>query len=309
MPMLLPLLLAATPFPAPSAVTLENCARAACTTAADVRVCKCLAPNVESVDLMVVDRPTERRVLWATSSHLGEVTDFSVQQADLDGDGSNELIVASLMSESNGMAIRSWDVSIVDGKEDVALHVVAHDLGAELLKGQALLVTEWSWVGLEKENALFFIGREYTYRSGNLIPTKSPVLRRRYTSEFEKERFAAFEKSTDRLLPARTFLSHASTTKSADDPPKSFKLGTIKAVTRDEPEYEVHAEDEKGQLVAFSSDGEGGPVVRLGDFKSKRLFPLRYWPKDLEGALLGHFVSMGLSSDGQPTGVLFVQEK
>lgn len=307
--MLLPLLLAATPFPAPSPVTLENCARAACTTAADVRVCKCLAPNAESLDLIVVDRPTDRRVIWATSNHLGEVTDFWVQQADLDADGSNELIVASLMSESTGMGIRSWDVSIVDGREDVALHVVAHDLGGDLLKGQTLLFTEWSWVGLEKENALFFIGREYTYRAGALVPTKSPVLRRRYTSEFEKERLAAIEKSTDRLIPGRAFLAEASTTKGADDPPKSFKLGSIKAVTRDEPEYEVHAEDEKAQLVTFSSDGEGGPVVRLGDFRSRRLYPLRYWPRDLEGALLGHLVSMGLSAEGKPTGVLFVQAK
>jgi hypothetical protein len=304
--MLIALLLAATPFPPPAPTALEHCARAACTTADDVRVCKCLAPSEQAVDLLVVDRPDERRVLWATSNHLGEVTDFRVQRAELDGDGAPELIVASVMGESNGMAIRSWHVAIVDGKEDVAVQFVAHDFGFDALKGASLLVTEWAWQGLEKENALFFIGREFGYRAGALVPSKTPVLRRRYTPEFEKERLAALEKSPDRTLPGRQFLSHASTTRGADEPPKAHRLGTIKAVMRDEPEYGVHAEDEKGQLIAFSSDGDEGALLRLGELKSKRLFPLRYWPKELEGALLGHHVLMGLQ-DGEPTGVVFVQ--
>lgn len=304
--MLLQLLLAATPFPPPTPTALEHCARAACTSAADLRVCKCLAPSEQALDLIVVDRPDERRVMWATSSHLGEVTDFRVLGADLDADGAEELIVASVMSESSGMAIRSWAVSIVDGKEDVAAHFVAHDFGLDALKGTTLLVTEWAWQDLDKDQALFFVGREYGYRNGALVPGKGPVLRRRYTPEFEKERLAALERSADRTLPGRQFLAHASTTKGADEPPKAHRLGTIKAVTRDEPEYAIHAEDEQGLLIGFSSDGDEGSVLRLGDLKTRRLFPLRYWPKDLEAALLGHHVLVGLKGT-EPTGVVFVQ--
>jgi hypothetical protein len=305
--MLISLLLAVTPFPAPSPAVLEHCSRSACTEANDVRVCKCLKPAEQALDLLVVDRPGERRVIWATESHQGEVTDFRVQQLDLDGDRNPELLVASVMSESSGMAIRSWDVTIVDGKEDLALHVVAHDFGFDALKATTLQLTEWAWQGVgEKENVLFFVGREYVYKGGALVPTKSPVLRRRYTTDFEKERLAAVETSVDRTLPGRTFLAHASTTKGADDPPKQFRLGTLKAVTRDEPEYELHAEDDKGQLITFSSDGEAGPVLRLGDLKARRLFPLRYWPRELEGSLLGHHVMMGLV-DQEPSGVVFVQ--
>lgn len=305
--MLIALLLAATPFPPPTPATLENCSRAACTAANDVRVCKCLKPTEQSLDLLVVDGPGERRVIWATESHLGEVTDFRVQQLELDGDSAPELLVASVMSESSGMAIRSWDVSIVDGKEDVSLHVVAHDFGFDAVKGTTLQLTEWAWQGVgEKENALFFIGREYAYKGGALVPTKSPVLRRRYTTDFEKERLAAVDKSVDRTLPGRSFLTHASTTKGADDAPKLFRLGTLKAVTRDEPEYELYAEDDKGQLITFSSDGEAGPVLRLGDLKSRRLFPLRYWPRELESSLLGHHVMMGLVNQ-EPSGIVFVQ--
>lgn len=304
--MLLPLVLAAAPvlLPAPVETSLEHCSRAACTQAKDVRVCKCLAPDPQSQDLIVVDRPEERRVIWATASR-GETTDFFVQQVDLDADDTPELIIASLMSVSETQAIRSWDVGIIDGLDDVAVRFVAHDVGTDVTKAGVLLVTEWQWRGLEKENALFFIGREYQYASGALVPTKAAVLSRRLTPEFEKERAALLDKR-DLLLPGRSFLSSAAAVKGADEPPKRFTLGHVRAVTRDDPEYQVHAEDERSQLVRFSSDGDGAPVFRLGDFKSRRLYPLRYWPNELEGALLGKKALIGLTN-GQPSGVVFVQ--
>lgn len=305
--MLLTLLLAASPFPPPSAVALENCARAACTSADDVRVCKCLKPSEQAQDLIVVDRPGDQRVVWSTTTHLGEVTDFRVQRADLDADGAPELLIASLMSESDGMGIRTWDLAIVDGNEPEVVRAVTHDFGFDALKGTTLQLTEWAWQAVgPKENGFFFIGREYGYRTGALVPSKAPVLRRRYTPEFEKERAAAVVKSSDRLLPGRAFLAHASTTKGADEPPKDFVLGTLKAITIDEPEYELHAEDDKGQLVTFTSDGDASAVLRLGDLKNKRLYPLRYWPASLEKSYLGRHVLMGKGANG-PSGVVFVQ--
>lgn len=304
--MLVALVLAAASFPAPAPVVLENCARAACTSADDTRVCKCVRPPDVADDLLLVDRPGERRVMVATTDHLGEVTDFRVVPAELDGDGAPELVIASLMSESDGMAIRTWHVVIVDGKEDRAVHFVTHDFGFDALKGGALLVTEWAWQGLEKENALFFLGREYTYRDGALVPTKAPVLKRRYSPEFEKERLAALERSVDRTVPGRQLLAHPSTSKTADEPPKHHRLGVLRAVTHDEPEYDVHVEDEQGRLTSFSSDGEEGATLRVGDFKTKRLFPLRYCPADLEAAFIGKPVLMGLVDD-HPSGVVFVQ--
>jgi hypothetical protein len=305
--MLLPLLLAATPFPVPTALQLDPCARAACTTSGEVRVCKCAAPTEQSVDLLVVDRPAERRVIWATDSNRGEVADFRVQQGDLDGDGAQELVIASLMSVSDGMEIRSWEVSVVDGAEDVVVHGVAHDLPEDFLKGTTLLFTEWTYQAVEKqpEPAFVFVGREYQYSRGALVPAKSAVLRRRYTLEFEQERLKALEGTTDGLLASRAFLSHASTQKGADELPKRFKKVSLKALTQDEPEYELHAEDADGVLLTFSSDGEAGPLLRLGDAKAKRLLPLRYVRKEPEAAWLGKPAVVALQ-DGQPTGVVFL---
>jgi hypothetical protein len=305
--MLLSLMLAATPFPAPSAVALENCAQAACTSLGEVRVCKCAAPNAQSVDLLVVDRPEEHRVIWATDSRPGVVTDFQVQQGDLDGDGAQELVVASVMSESDGMRIRSWHVAIVDGAQDVVVQWVAHDLAAEWLKGTTLLSTEWTYQAVEKqpEPAFVFVAREYQYKAGTLVPTKAPVLKRRYTPEFEQERSKALAQSQDGTLPGRAFLAHASTVKTSDELPRNFTKLALKALTRDDPEYELYGEDLQGVLLTFSSDGEEGPVLRLGDAKAKRLFPLRYLPKDPEGTWLSKPAVAALK-DTQPTGVVFL---
>ncbi|MCA2978033.1 MAG: hypothetical protein INH37_07100 [Myxococcaceae bacterium] len=306
-PMLLPLLLAATPFPAPAPVALDHCAQAACTTLGEVRVCKCAAPNAQSVDLLVVDRPAERRVIWPTEARPGVVTDFAVQQADLDADGAAELLVASVMSESEGMRIRSWHLAVVDGAEDVAVQFVAHDLPPDWVKGTALFVTEWTYEAVPKqpEPAFVYVGREYEYRHGVLVPAKAPVLRRRYTPEFELERARALAQSEDGTLPGRAFLAHPSVTKGADELPRRTMRVVLSALTLEEPDYGLYGEDAEGALVSFSSDGQDGPLLRLGDTKARRLFPLRYLPKDPERQWIGR-AALAAMKDTQVTGLLFL---
>lgn len=298
--MFLLMTLAAVPsFPAPELVAFDRCAAAACTSREATRVCTCLTPERENEATLAVFRGDEVRLTWTGQIRAGVANDFFVHEVDLDRDAAPELLVVSMMGESEGMAIRSCEVSIIDGRRDEAVRFVAHDFGLDALKGDTLLVTEWQW----RESALFFVGREYQYRLGALVPTKTPVLSRQYTPAFEQERLA-----TPRTIdgPVRAFFAHASTVRRNDEPPKTYRLGILRAVTRDDPEYEVHAEDEQGHLIAFSSDGEAGPVLRLGDFKTRRLFPLRYWPRDLEASLLGRKALMGLTGT-EPTGVVFVQ--
>jgi hypothetical protein len=57
---------------------------------------------------------------------------------------------------------------------------------------------------------------------------------------------------------------------------------------------------------AYPAGTRVSSLLMLGDLKARRLFPLRYRPRELEGSLLGHHVMMGLV-DQEPSGVVFVQ--
>jgi len=206
------------------------------------------------------------------------------------------------------MSIRTWDVTVVDGADELAVHAVAHDVGLDVLKGTSLLLTEWAFSPAKdgQEATVTFVGREFTYDHGALKASKAPVLRRRYTPEFEKQRTQALAQGPLKTLPARTFLAHPSTQKGVDELPSAFKPATLKALTREEPEFELHAESDDGQLVTLSTDGEEGPLLRVGDARTRRLYPLRYWPHEPEALLLGRKALLAVEG-GRATGLVFLQ--
>lgn len=283
--MLLSLLLAATPWAAPTPVADEACAAAACTTTADVKVCKCVPRGENTEPGIVVEGPGERHLEWDVHAHLGEVTDFLVSSADLDGDGHGELLVANRSSESNGLAVLGWELAIIDGAKAAVTHALVHDFGPDALgpKG-TLLFTEW----VLADGKLVFTGREYRYAAGRLEPTKEPVRRRALDAAFEAERHAALGGKERTLLP-RAFLSHASTKKGDDALPKKPVTMLVKGLSRAEPWLQLHLQRPDGELDMPSGDAPA-PPLRLGDAKSRRLYPLGYAPADAEAWLVGKSV-------------------
>ncbi len=283
--MLLALLLAATPWPAPVPVMDAACAAAACTTFGAVRVCKCVPTGEGTEPGLVVEWPGDGHLEWDGNAHLGEVTDFVVVSEDLDGDGNAELLVANRSGESNGFAVRTWELAIIDGATPIVTHALVHDFGAEAIgpKGQ-LLLTEW----VLADGTLTFTGREYRYAAGRLEPTKEPVRRRALDAAFELERHAALG-AKDRTLPARAFLSHASTKKGDDALPKKPTTMLVKGLSRAEPWLQLHLQRPDGELDMPGGDAPPAPL-RLGDTKSRRLYPLGYAPADAETWLVGRSV-------------------
>ncbi len=307
-------LLSAAPvaFPPPQPATLDNCARAACTALNEVRACKCISPVEGNPVTLVVDRPGDSRVLWEGNAHLGDVADFLVSAVDLDADGKPELLVASRAADSSGLVIRTWNVAVVDGDKDGAAHFVSHDWGADAVSPKGtLLATEWEAGPADKDGVqpMYFVGREYAYAHGRLAQTKEPVRKRRLDAAFEAERQALVAASKDLTLAPRKLLSHASTQKlPADAPAPPLNAAVVKGVTRHEPGLDVHLEQVDGALASLSSDGEEGPLLRLGDVKARRLWPLGYSPDDAADWLLGKKALVAVSQ-GKSTGVVWLQEK
>lgn len=321
-PMLLAAVLAAAPalLPAPVPTAIERCRAAACSSDENVRVCKCI-PETDDPPGIIVDRPDledrslNRHVEWDARAFLGEVGDFQVLRVDLDDDGVTELVVANRASESNGLAVRTWEISIVDGRDDTATHAIVHDWGADAIgqKG-TLLLTEWEWSPATKgpnggqgaEPGLVFVGREYRWKGGRLEATKDPVLRRRLTKELEQERGALFNASADRTLAPRRLLANAATQRGGDELPARTTSATVIGLTREDPLLLVHLERPDGELETLSGEADAKPVLRIGDAKSKRLFPPGYSPPDAEEWLVGRSVKLALDGD-KVSGAVWVQ--
>jgi hypothetical protein len=272
----------------------------ACTSLEAVRVCKFAAVDqAEANDMVVVERGDGRRVEWPVATWVSTVTDFVVLQKDLDGDGRPELVVASRASESNGFAVRSWQVAIVDGTRDAATHFVSQDWGPDSLSGTSLLLTEWE-TALEAKPV--FVGREYAYRNGRLEPSKEPIRRRELSEAFEAERAAA----TALTRSPRQYLAHGTTSKE-DALPETRQLAVVRGLTVDVPFIDLHLEGPNGELDSLSSSTEAndGPALRLGDAKTRRLYPLGYAPEECEKWLVGKKVSLALRGD-KPNGTVWV---
>jgi hypothetical protein len=135
---------------------------------------------------------------------LGDAGAFRVARADLDGDGRDELLVATLASVSNGMAVQSWSVCVVadDASSRPPTCVPADDfpflsmaVRARGARGCRLLAARWLW-GSEptRGDGLYLVGRAFTLRDGQLVgDAQRPPIARRYLYRFAAERADAVE--------------------------------------------------------------------------------------------------------------------
>lgn len=192
---------------APEPGVRDGCADARCVAAAEAtEVCSC-GPRPEDRDgapRISVRAAGAERQGWAIEPMLGDGGAFRVALADLDGDWRDELLVGTLETVSNGMAVQSWSLCVVAaGVPPRAPSCVAVDdfpfLGMATRgrgeRGCRVLATRWLW-GSEpaRGDGLYLVGRFLAYRDGALASdaARSPIARR-YLYRFAAERADAIE--------------------------------------------------------------------------------------------------------------------
>ena len=199
---------------APREASRPGCAAAAC---ADVpggtNVCACKEAATGDLHLAVVRGGAEVQA-WPVEPMLGEVAAFRVALADLDGDAHDELIVSVLDAVSNGMAVQSWTICVLDGRDPSRARacVPANDVpflsmptrparGAQ--RACRLLAARWRW-GNEpgRGDGLYLVGRWLVSRDGVLTSDpRRPAIARRYLYRFAAERGDALDHG--RMAPIR----------------------------------------------------------------------------------------------------------
>ena len=136
---------------------------------------------------------------WNAEPLLGDTGSFRVQLADLDGDGRDEIVVGTIDSVSNGMAVQYWSLCVIDGRRPgPAPSCVALDdfpffgmlTRAPGARGCRALETHWRWGGEAKRgDGLYLVGGWLAYRHGKLAPDATrPLVARRYLYRFAAQR-------------------------------------------------------------------------------------------------------------------------
>ena len=159
-------------------------------------VCQCLSDTTRTIDVTGVGpRPLhfvrERGSAWPDS--------FDVIQADLDGDGSPEIVVATFDAASNGMGVAYWTVYVLSpgrmGWKVDSLGVQDYSsIGSwvALPKEKRCNLLQTAWVEAfepRRGEGLYFQARWKAFEIGRFIDrVDRPTLRRRFLFRFEHER-------------------------------------------------------------------------------------------------------------------------
>jgi hypothetical protein len=189
--------------PPPRPTPVQGCASSACVPLEGGRwqVCSCEAIQGSSGFVwMEAGRPLQA---WPAPVHgragddpsqvFGTARDFDVVQADLDGDGRREHLVA-FRREQNDLGMSWWNLAVLSGARPGAppLLLTAANYGEGSLirsregRGCDLLSTTWelAWEPGRLQSGWTLLGRPMRYRDGALEPLRQqPILaRRRYHS-------------------------------------------------------------------------------------------------------------------------------
>jgi murein DD-endopeptidase MepM/ murein hydrolase activator NlpD len=184
-------------WPVPRPVEVSGCEKAGCTQSpTGARVCTCFAQAQEGrepEDLIFLEEAGARRKVSSRLPLFGSVEAFDVLDADLDGDGSPERVVAVHFASSNGMGVESWDLHLLEPQRSphITLEVAEYGEGSLLRRadGRGCDVLQTAWKDLQdplRGWGLYFVGRRMEYRDGALRPTSEPIRARRYLREFRE---------------------------------------------------------------------------------------------------------------------------
>jgi hypothetical protein len=197
----------------PRDARVAGCARSRCIALPDGRrVCTCTADSGGTIRVEQGGRTVHT---WpADYSLTGTPESLRVMRGDLDGDGRAELIVSEWMDMSNGLGIRYYRLSVVDGAhpERAPLQVNVDDFtpGGSFVRpaggGECrLLATAWRELrDPRRGEGMYFTGQWMRYRGGRLEhDLQRPVVVRRLLNSFDREaRGAPLASFTDRRAEA-----------------------------------------------------------------------------------------------------------
>lgn len=213
---------------------------------------------------------------------------FDLLRADLDGDGTRELLVVQHESEGNGMGVAAWSVSIVPATGgDRPLVFWTSDYGPSGLVvrrpgGRRLMTASWEG-GSEagRGDGLYYTARFFRYQRGALVPDGS-VLQRRYLNSFADLR--GREAMAERYRPEQWIRRNVRVAPRDPWLPTGTRLstGSVTVVERTE-------DIEMGTTLRVRhADGriEAVQVGLVGDAETGRFFPMEYVPQGQTAAWL-----------------------
>lgn len=223
----------------------------------------------------------------ADYSLTGTPESLRVMRGDLDGDGRAELIVSEWMDMSNGLGIRYFRLSIIDGAhpERAPLQVNVDDFqpGGSFVRpaggGECrLLATAWRELrDPRRGEGMYFTGQWMRYRGGRLEhDVQRPVVVRRLLNSFDRDaRGAPLASFADRRAEAWSGVP-------AILPPLAqTRAGTILRVREDTVDVALtpHETAVFRYVGASDYDDEGNTVVNLlVDGATGRSWPRGYVP-------------------------------
>lgn len=290
----------------PIAVARPGCFEAWCATSGDDEVCACLGETDRlGMELRAAGVVVAR---WAAAPRLEDRTGFEVREADLDGDGRPERIVATRTAVSNGLCVSTWTVAVfgAGASEPVLLDVHDYGLGSLVARdgsaGCDLLVTRWASLrDARLGRGEYLTGRRFRPSDGELVPV-GPLLVRRRRGDIEELWDEAWRPTTARALvhpDAERWPGDVH----AGEAVVGERRGTIVAVRPPEPELDADAEptflvrlDDGEELVLPHLSAlalEDDPTSAWARLVARGVvLPDGYWPASAERRWRGREVAL-----------------
>jgi hypothetical protein len=295
--------------PAPQQEILEGYNRGHCVSLHhQVRVCKQLS---DERDVFVVEERGKQVGVWPARTFLGETSDFEVLTADFNHDGLAEMIVANHDGTSNGLGVDYWTISIFPDSrtltvdEPLTFSVEEYgSFGTFVVEDTwvRILTTRWVWTKDPKgkrDIGLYLVGHWWRYEAGQLVPqTSRAPIARRYLFSFANER--GNTGSSDRI-PYRWFRNVKAERLKPEQitgPSSRSESGTIQdlsavAKTGSQRTVKITFRTDDGSTVTYNyprpeDEPNAGPSIDfIGDTKSGRIYPIRYFPARIDSWLKG----------------------
>jgi hypothetical protein len=312
--------------PPPRLTPVQGCASSACVPLEGGRwqVCSCEAIQGSSgFVLMEAGRPIHA---WPAPVHgrsgddpsqiRGTAVDFDVVQADLDGDGRREHLVA-FRRELNDLNMSWWNLAVLSGAQPGAapMLLTAANYGEGSLirsrdgRGCDLLSTTWelAWEPARSQVGWTLLGRPMRYQGGALEPLRQqPILARRLYYSFQPgsltlpgglavgtpARDLSHPKAHERVvepLAQRWLLYDEALTVTGSRPLLDGELGMV---------FELDV-DHAGIAQHLSWQDWSQGYHGIGDRVSGRLFPPGYqpvgkgWPAHEQGSMASYSDAYG----------------
>ncbi len=246
--------------------------------------------NKEENFVIVVSKDNKEFERWNSESDQYSSLDV------FDFENKNDLVILDHLFSTNGFGLKVSELNILNYPNGSRLRFVVHDYSKELLNlDGTVCATEWVKIR-NKNNSqhLYFVSREFKITNGELLIYDSkPVLERKFDNGFEEERNSiAFAHHPDIWLKKAVVTGKDPWLEEGGEKEDVF-IGNILKSKNEILAYEIHVTENgknKVYLYPSHSDEKYDPrliIDRIGDLKSRRLYPPDYIPADIKKWLMG----------------------